>query len=589
MNFVIYLLYTLYLATLVRPSLPSLPALQNGTTPSYNDLQSASSDTESQSTILMNTTTNSPVTDPDSFIPSSTDFETSESIPALPITKPLGPVTPPIATFETEAETTTVASTTTTTTSAVINTTITASDATTTDTTISTTIATPDPPESALTTKRPRKPRRPQAKNYARAECAEVVASNTNAWYVERMLNRDPDEYMLTACDEPIWFVIELCASVQPHYIEVGNLELYSSSPKDFSIYVSNDFPNNNDWQLIGKFSADDAKTLQIFEVEKMGYAKFLKYEMHSHYRDEYYCPISFVRVYGESILDDPPSRQKGSKDDNEPDDIIEAPREGAGSLYNAAKNAVAGFIDKILPSPNNQTSKSKQEDASAGDSSRDLIKRVPKQNLCNKYRHKTPALAGYYIIMSSFDRYCSLNETISKLNRNPKTTKVPFQTDKSLPTTASAQQTHFPNQSVNNNDSRRGALTLDQSVYTKINNSVQALESSLLDYFQNKLNETNSEVLRLKEELSEKYVFCILITVVSLLSICCVILMYLWYTARKQSFQSKIQLYAQQLESQLQIQPQQQLSQKPYLQPQPEIQLKVESQQKQELQLNSE
>lgn len=60
------------------------------------------------------------------------------------------------------------------------------------------------------------------------------------------------DEYMLNPCKTKNWFVVELCETIQPQYLEIANYELYSSVPKEFVVYASENYPNRNDWSLLG-------------------------------------------------------------------------------------------------------------------------------------------------------------------------------------------------------------------------------------------------------------------------------------------------------------------------------------------------
>lgn len=142
------------------------------------------------------------------------------------------------------------------------------------------------------------------AKNYASAECAKVVEYNPEAKKPSYILNEMTDEYMLNPCKTKIWFVIELCEAIEATHIEIANYELFSSTPKDFTVYFSDIYPAL-DWKLVGKFTANDSRTLQAFDLNQVGFGKFIRVELHSHYGNEHYCPISQVRVFGASMVDD--------------------------------------------------------------------------------------------------------------------------------------------------------------------------------------------------------------------------------------------------------------------------------------------
>lgn len=142
------------------------------------------------------------------------------------------------------------------------------------------------------------------AKNYASAECAKVIETNPEAKKAPYMLNELIDEYMLNPCKTRIWFVIELCEAIQATRIELANYELFSSTPQDFTVYFSDTYPAL-DWKLVGVFKANDSRTLQAFDLNQVGFGKFIRVELHSHYGNEHYCPISQVRVFGASMAEE--------------------------------------------------------------------------------------------------------------------------------------------------------------------------------------------------------------------------------------------------------------------------------------------
>lgn len=84
----------------------------------------------------------------------------------------------------------------------------------------------------------------------------------------------------------------------------MANFELFSSSPKEFSIYLSDRYPTR-DWALAGRFMAHDERNLQAFNLSDTAhFGKYVKVEVHSHYGQEHYCPISLLRVYGTSEIE---------------------------------------------------------------------------------------------------------------------------------------------------------------------------------------------------------------------------------------------------------------------------------------------
>ncbi|XP_052869334.1 uncharacterized protein LOC128275006 [Anopheles cruzii] len=144
-------------------------------------------------------------------------------------------------------------------------------------------------------------PLKPRAKNYAAPECgAKIIASNPEAQSTGSVLTAPKDEYLLNPCTSKIWFVVELCEPVQAERIELANFELFSSSPKDFSVSVSNRFPTR-DWANVGQFTAKDERDVQNFRLHPHLFGKFVRVEILSHYNQEHFCPVSLFRVYGTS------------------------------------------------------------------------------------------------------------------------------------------------------------------------------------------------------------------------------------------------------------------------------------------------
>lgn len=142
------------------------------------------------------------------------------------------------------------------------------------------------------------------SRNYASSECAKVIESNPEAKKSSHVINEMIDEYMLNPCKTKIWFVIELCEIIQATQIELGSYELYSSTPKDFTVYFSDTYPAS-DWKPIGHFTASDSRTLQKFHLNQLGFGKYIRVELNSHYGNEHYCVISEVKVYGASMVED--------------------------------------------------------------------------------------------------------------------------------------------------------------------------------------------------------------------------------------------------------------------------------------------
>ena len=137
--------------------------------------------------------------------------------------------------------------------------------------------------------------------------------------------------------------------------IDLANFELFSSSPRDFSVWLSDRFPSR-DWRNVGHFTAQDERDIQSFNLAPHLFGKFVKVELHSHYGSEHYCPISLFRVYGTSefevleteveVHESVPDVADDDDDDDEEHldlDTGEPPK----TLFGSAQDAVMSIVKK--------------------------------------------------------------------------------------------------------------------------------------------------------------------------------------------------------------------------------------------------
>lgn len=200
---------------------------------------------------------------------------------------------------------------------------------------------------------------RQRSKNYASYECAKVVETNPEAKHASNMISEMIDEYMLNPCKASIWFVIELCEIIQATHIEIANYELFSSTPKDFTVYFSDTYPAS-DWKLVGQFTATDSRSLQAFELKQLGFGKFIRVELHSHHGKEHYCPISVVKIYGASMVDEYENEnrpvQDGANNGQNNLDAALIRHKRRTSAYRVYKNMITDVSPKCGLSPSTGT-----------------------------------------------------------------------------------------------------------------------------------------------------------------------------------------------------------------------------------------
>ncbi|CAL1266554.1 unnamed protein product [Larinioides sclopetarius] len=236
----------------------------------------------------------------------------------------------------------------------------------------------PTPPGKKISSQKRRR-------NYSSYECgAKIVASNAEAEGTSRILNELVDEYMLNPCKAKIWFVIELCETVQATQIELANFELFSSCPKEFAVFSSDNFPTR-DWVLLGTFTAAEQRVLQSFELKQEGFGKFIKIELLSHYGREHYCPLSVVRIFGTSMVDEYEEMETlASHADMSEDDLdrldISLEDKKSTNIFGSATDAVINIVKKAAQVLGTQQT---TEDGQSNETIPDQ-QNISKTKLCN-------------------------------------------------------------------------------------------------------------------------------------------------------------------------------------------------------------
>lgn len=199
-------------------------------------------------------------------------------------------------------------------------------------------------------------PSKMRSKNYASPDCgAKIVATNPEAENPSGVLANSKDEYLINKCStQRMWLIIELCEAVQAKKIELANFELFSSSPKEFSVYLSHNFPSR-DWSSVGQFTAKDERTVQSFNLQPHLFGKFLKVEFNSHYGKEHFCCTSLIRVYGTSEFEVLETENEGHGSAHELDDDDDEDEQPVGvdtgkpskNLFGHATDAVYTIVRK--------------------------------------------------------------------------------------------------------------------------------------------------------------------------------------------------------------------------------------------------
>ncbi|KAK7207771.1 UNC-like C-terminal-domain-containing protein [Myxozyma melibiosi] len=161
--------------------------------------------------------------------------------------------------------------------------------------------------------------------NYASFDCAStIIKTNSEMRGASSILVENKDSYMLNPCNAPNKFVIiELCQAILIHTIAIANYEFFSSMVREFRVSVSERYPvKASGWKVIGRFEAANVREVQNFEIEiPQIFAKFLRIEFLSHWGQEFYCPLSVVRVHGITEMEEYKYQEELYRADDERDE----------------------------------------------------------------------------------------------------------------------------------------------------------------------------------------------------------------------------------------------------------------------------
>ncbi|KAJ3163724.1 hypothetical protein HDU86_000318 [Geranomyces michiganensis] len=144
--------------------------------------------------------------------------------------------------------------------------------------------------------------------NFASFDCgALILAHNPEAGSATSILHNSKDAYMLNKCEAKRYVTVELCDEILVDTVMLANFEFFSSMFKDFQVHVSNRYPpRDNRWTLLGDFRAKNVRDFQYFKVGNPRiWARYLRVSFISEYSHEYYCPISMLRVYGTTMMEE--------------------------------------------------------------------------------------------------------------------------------------------------------------------------------------------------------------------------------------------------------------------------------------------
>ena len=160
--------------------------------------------------------------------------------------------------------------------------------------------------------------------NYASFDCAAtVLKTNSECKGSTAVLVENKDSYMLNICSaKNKFFIVELCDDILIDTVVLANFEFFSSMFRIFRVSVSDRYPVKLDkWRELGTFEARNSRDVQAFLVENpLIWARYLRVELLAHFGNEYYCPVSLLRVHGTTMMEEFNHDVKGSRNDDDLD-----------------------------------------------------------------------------------------------------------------------------------------------------------------------------------------------------------------------------------------------------------------------------
>ncbi|CAG5188653.1 uncharacterized protein ALTATR162_LOCUS12003 [Alternaria atra] len=162
--------------------------------------------------------------------------------------------------------------------------------------------------------------------NYASFDCAAtVLKTNKQAKSSSSILVENKDSYMLNICSADNKFlIVELCDDILVDTIVLANYEFFSSMFRHFRVSVSDRYPVKMEkWRTLGTFEARNSRDIQPFLItEPQIWARYLRVEFLTQFGNEYYCPLSVLRVHGTTMMEQFRREEEEARGIDDDDDL---------------------------------------------------------------------------------------------------------------------------------------------------------------------------------------------------------------------------------------------------------------------------
>ena len=186
---------------------------------------------------------------------------------------------------------------------------------------------------------------------------ATILKTASGAKNARAILVENKDSYMLLECAAPSKYVIvELSDDILVDTIVLANFEFFSSMVRHFRVSVSDRYPVRTEkWLELSTFEARNSRDIQPFLIENPQiWAKYVRIEFLTHYGNEYYCPVSLLRIHGTRMLDSWKDSETAGRDEELQIEGDEAPANlVSGSVTpSPAETEVADEAQENTPQP---------------------------------------------------------------------------------------------------------------------------------------------------------------------------------------------------------------------------------------------
>lgn len=171
---------------------------------------------------------------------------------------------------------------------------------------------------------------------------ATILKASKGAKNEKAILVENKDTYMLLECAaKDKYVIVELSDDILVDTVVIANFEFFSSMIRHFRVSVSDRYPVKADkWKVLGEFEARNSRDIQPFLVKHPQiWAKYVKVEFLTHWGNEYYCPVSLLRIHGTRMIESWKDSEVGRDEDDGEEGIAQRTLE-AEAQRDVASNA---------------------------------------------------------------------------------------------------------------------------------------------------------------------------------------------------------------------------------------------------------